>query len=141
LACLIRGGVPPSPHQSLERRPGLRRPLRHQGLHLLQPAAHPAGERGPIGSPAWMSPGAPSVVSVTGGVGGGRSKTKTIMCSRPKGSHLEHNFGHGKQYLSAFMLSLNLLALLCHTVLEWSDDKYAVLRVCPTFYTRSIPVI
>ena len=26
------------------------------------------------------------------------------------------------------MLSLNLLAFLFHTVLEWSDDKYALLR-------------
>jgi hypothetical protein len=47
---------------------------------------------------------------------------------KTKGYHLEHNFGHGKQYLAAFMLSLNLLAFLCHTVLEWSDDKYALLR-------------
>jgi hypothetical protein len=47
---------------------------------------------------------------------------------KTKGYHLEHNFGHGKMYLSAFMLSLNLLAFLCHTVLEWSDAKYALLR-------------
>ena len=47
---------------------------------------------------------------------------------KPKGYHLEHNFGHGKQYLSAFMLSLTLLAFLFHTVVEWSDDKYALLR-------------
>jgi len=47
---------------------------------------------------------------------------------KTKGYHLEHNFGHGKQYLSAFMLSLNLLAFLFHTVLEWGDDKYALLR-------------
>ena len=26
------------------------------------------------------------------------------------------------------MLSLNLLAFLFHTVLEWSDEKYALLR-------------
>jgi hypothetical protein len=45
-----------------------------------------------------------------------------------KGYHLEHNFGHGKQYLAAFLLSLNLLAFLFHTVLEWSDPKYALLR-------------
>jgi hypothetical protein len=42
---------------------------------------------------------------------------------KTKGYHLEHNFGHGKQYLAAFLLSLNLLAFLFHTVLEWSDDK------------------
>ena len=47
---------------------------------------------------------------------------------KTKGYHLEHNFGHGKQYLSATMLSLNLLAFLFHTVLEWSDEKYALLR-------------
>jgi len=47
---------------------------------------------------------------------------------KTKGYHLEHNLGHGKQYLAAFMLSLNLLAFLFHTVLEWSDDKYALLR-------------
>jgi hypothetical protein len=47
---------------------------------------------------------------------------------KTKGYHLEHNFGHGKQYLSATMLSLNLLAFLFHTVLEWRDEPYAVLR-------------
>ena len=47
---------------------------------------------------------------------------------KTKGYHLEHNFGHGKQYLSATMLSLNLLAFLFHTVLEWSDQKYTLLR-------------
>ncbi|MFL5589235.1 MAG: ISNCY family transposase, partial [Ktedonobacteraceae bacterium] len=33
-----------------------------------------------------------------------------------------------KQYLAAFLLSLNLRAFLFHTVLEWSDAKYALLR-------------
>ena len=47
---------------------------------------------------------------------------------KTKGYHLEHNFGHGKQYLAAFLLSLTLLAFLFHTVLEWSDAKYALLR-------------
>lgn len=47
---------------------------------------------------------------------------------KTKGYHIEHNFGHGKQYLSAVRLSLNLLAFLFHTVLAWSDDKYALLR-------------
>ena len=47
---------------------------------------------------------------------------------KTKGYHVEHNFGHGKQYLSATMLSLTLLAFLFHTVLEWSDGQYALLR-------------
>ena len=34
---------------------------------------------------------------------------------KTKGDHLEHNFGDGKQYLSATMLSLNLLAFLFHS--------------------------
>jgi hypothetical protein len=47
---------------------------------------------------------------------------------KTKGDHLEHNFGHGTLYLAAFLLSLNLLAFLFHTVLGWSDAKYALLR-------------
>jgi len=47
---------------------------------------------------------------------------------KTKGYHIEHNFGHGQQYLAALMLSLNLLAFLFHTVLEWSDTKYTLLR-------------
>jgi hypothetical protein len=42
---------------------------------------------------------------------------------KTKGSPIEHNFGHGKRSLAAFLLSLNLLALLFHTVLAWGDDK------------------
>ena len=47
---------------------------------------------------------------------------------KTKGYHIEHNFGHGKKFLAAFLLSLNLLAFLFHTVLAWSDTKYALLR-------------
>ena len=47
---------------------------------------------------------------------------------KTKGYHIAHNFGHGQQYLSAIMLSLNLLAFLFHTVLEWSDAEYTLLR-------------
>ena len=44
------------------------------------------------------------------------------------GYNLEHNFGHGKKYLSQFMLTLNLLAFLFHTVLEVIDKKYKLIR-------------
>ena len=37
---------------------------------------------------------------------------------KTKGYHLEHNFGHGSQYLASLLLSLNLLAFLFHTVLD-----------------------
>jgi len=45
-----------------------------------------------------------------------------------RGYHLEHNFGHGKKHLSSFLLTLNLLAFLFHTVLELVDEKYQLLR-------------
>ena len=47
---------------------------------------------------------------------------------KTKGYHLEHNFGHGQQYLASFLLTLNLLAFLFHTVLELVDAKYLLLR-------------
>ena len=62
------------------------------------------------------------------GRGRWKSENENNNVLKTKGYHLEHNFGHGKQYLSATMLSLNLLAFLFHTVMEWSDEKYALLR-------------
>lgn len=45
-----------------------------------------------------------------------------------QGYHLEHNYGHGKQHLASFLLSLNLLAFLFHTVLSLSDEVYQAVR-------------
>jgi hypothetical protein len=45
-----------------------------------------------------------------------------------KGYHLEHNFGHGSQFLASLLLSLNLLAFLFHTVLDLVDEKYRLIR-------------
>ena len=61
-------------------------------------------------------------------MGAGKIENENNNVLKTQGYHLEHNFGHGQQYLSAFLLSLNLLAFLFHTVLAWSDDKYALLR-------------
>ena len=47
---------------------------------------------------------------------------------KTKGYHFEHNFGHGKLYLSQTLLSLNIIAFLFHTVLELLDEPYAWLR-------------
>lgn len=47
---------------------------------------------------------------------------------KTKGYHLEHNYGHGKQFLSSVMVTLNLLAFLCHTFLELVDSKYQAIR-------------
>jgi hypothetical protein len=47
---------------------------------------------------------------------------------KTKGYHLEHNFGHGKQHLASFLLTLNLLAFLFHSVLHLLDDSYQRVR-------------
>jgi hypothetical protein len=47
---------------------------------------------------------------------------------KTKGYNLEHNFGHGKKYLSLLLLTFNLLAFLFHTVLDIMDNKYKMLR-------------
>jgi len=47
---------------------------------------------------------------------------------KTKGYHLEHNFGHGKKYLSSVLLTFNLLAFLFHTVLEIMNEKYKQIR-------------
>ena len=44
------------------------------------------------------------------------------------GYHLEHNFGHGNQYLSSILLSLNLLAFLFHTLADLLDERYRKIR-------------
>ena len=59
----------------------------------------------------------------------GRARWKTenenYNTLKNRGYHLEHNFGHGKQYLSAILASLNLLAFLLHTVL-WLTEPTAL---------------
>jgi hypothetical protein len=47
---------------------------------------------------------------------------------KTKGYNLSHNFGHGKQHLSALLATLNLLAFLLHTLLELFDSSYQRLR-------------
>ena len=47
---------------------------------------------------------------------------------KTKGYHFEHNYGHGQQHLSSVLASLIILAFLVHTVLEWMDHQYPLLR-------------
>ena len=47
---------------------------------------------------------------------------------KTKGYHFEHNYGHGQQHLSSLLASLIILAFLVHTVLEWMDSQYRLLR-------------
>jgi hypothetical protein len=63
---------------------------------------------------------------------GGRSRWKTENENhnvlKTKGYHLEHNFGHGQHHLSCFLLTLNLLAFLFHSVLHLADRSYQQIR-------------
>ena len=47
---------------------------------------------------------------------------------KTKGYYLEHNFGHGQQHLASFLLTLNLLTFLFHTVLLLVDQSYQLIR-------------
>jgi len=47
---------------------------------------------------------------------------------KTKGYHFEHNYGHGKKFLSQLLAVLIILAFLVHTVLNWMDNKYRLLR-------------
>lgn len=47
---------------------------------------------------------------------------------KTQGYHLEHNFGHGQQFLASLLLSLNLLAFLFHTVFDLIDEQYHTIR-------------
>ena len=65
-------------------------------------------------------------------VQGGRTRWKVENENnnvlKTKGYHLEHNYGHGKQFLSATLLTLNLLAFLAHIFLEFVDSQYQAIR-------------
>lgn len=47
---------------------------------------------------------------------------------KTQGYHLEHNFGHGKKYLASLLATMNILAFLFHTMLEFMNKKYQLLR-------------
>ena len=47
---------------------------------------------------------------------------------KTKGYNLEHNFGHGKQNLSAILAILNLLAFACHTACDLGDRAWRAAR-------------
>ena len=47
---------------------------------------------------------------------------------KTKGYHLEHNYGHGTTYLASLLATMNIIAFLFHTMLEFMDGKYRLLR-------------
>jgi len=70
--------------------------------------------------------------NVAGLVAAGRARWKIENESnnvlKNRGYHLEHNFGHGKRYLSSLLVTMNLLAFGLHTFLEWGDENYRLIR-------------
>lgn len=73
-----------------------------------------------------------SADNVAGLVVAGRARWKIENESnnvlKTKGYHLEHNFGHGKKHLSSLLATMNLLAFGLHTLLEWADTSYRLIR-------------
>jgi hypothetical protein len=57
-----------------------------------------------------------------------KTENKRHNIRKNYGYHLAHNFGHGKHFLSAILLSLNLLAFLLHTILGLTDTVYQQVR-------------
>jgi hypothetical protein len=47
---------------------------------------------------------------------------------KSQGYHREHNYGHGRPFLSTTLLRLNCLAFLAHTFLELVDTPYRAIR-------------
>lgn len=65
-------------------------------------------------------------------VKGGRARWKieneTFNTLKNQGYHIEHNYGHGKQYLSMNFFVLNLLAFFVHQILDLCDRYYQQCR-------------
>lgn len=47
---------------------------------------------------------------------------------KTKGYHLEHNYGHGRNHLASLLATMNILTFLFHTILEFMDERYRLLR-------------
>ena len=47
---------------------------------------------------------------------------------KTKGYPLDHNFGYGKRHLSSTLATLNRLSFLVHTLLEFFDQQYQLVR-------------
>jgi hypothetical protein len=58
----------------------------------------------------------------------GRSRWKiennNFHVLKHRGYKINHNFGHGKKYLSSTLITLNILAYLFHTMIYLTDEKW-----------------
>ena len=70
--------------------------------------------------------------NVAGIVTGGRARWKieneNNNTLKNRGYNLEHNFGHGKKHLSSLLATMNILAFLFHSFLNFCDDSYRLIR-------------
>lgn len=66
--------------------------------------------------------------TVTAGRARWKVENEGFNVLKHQGYHLEHNYGHGQKYLSTVLVTLALLAFLCHTVLQLVDRPYQRLR-------------
>ncbi len=55
-------------------------------------------------------------------------ENETFNTLKTKGYNLEHNFGHGKQHLSALLATMNLLAFTLHTVCDLVENLWRKAR-------------
>jgi hypothetical protein len=81
---------------------------------------------------AWASSHRITAKTVVAIVAAGRARWKieneNNNTLKTQGYRFEHNYGHGKQHLSAVLASLILLAYLVHTVLDLLDERYRAVR-------------
>lgn len=81
---------------------------------------------------SWVSDLVVSKDNVQALVKGGRARWKieneTFNTLKNQGYHIEHNYGHGKQYLSMNFFVFNLLAFFVHQILELCDRSYQRCR-------------
>jgi hypothetical protein len=81
---------------------------------------------------AWATSHMVTAENVVALVAAGRSRWKieneNNNTLKTKGYHFEHNYGHGKQHLSAVLATLILLAYLVHTALDRLDQRYRAVR-------------
>lgn len=81
---------------------------------------------------SWVTDQKVSQQTIVELVKAGRARWKieneTFNTLKNQGYHLEHNFGHGRQYLSNNFFVLNLLAFFIHQILELCDRGYQHCR-------------
>jgi hypothetical protein len=80
----------------------------------------------------WITSHEVTAQTVADVVVAGRARWKieneTFNVLKNQGYHFEHNFGHGRQYLSVVLLSLLFMAFLFHTTLHLSCAMYQAIR-------------